>query len=173
MTDPSTWIRDLGLVPHPEGGFYRETQRSRRCTTIVYLLPAGEFSAWHRLRGADEVWHFYAGAPLSLWLLDDAGPREIVLGAGGGFNVQGPTIVALDISGTEVSDNQAPSAGGVFHGVVPAETWQAARPRDGGYALVGCTVAPAFEFDRFEMAGPELIDRWPEHREQGAALLRR
>ena len=144
MTDPSTWIRELGLVPHPEGGFYRETQRSRRCTTIVYLLPAGEFSAWHRLRGADEVWHFYAGAPLSLWLLDDAGPREIVLGAGG-----------------------------VFHGVVPAETWQAARPRDGGYALVGCTVAPAFTFDRFEMAGPELIDRWPEHREQVAALLRR
>jgi predicted cupin superfamily sugar epimerase len=121
------WIRDLQLEPHPEGGFYRETQRSRRCTTIVYLLPEGQFSAWHRLRGADEVWHFYAGTPLSLWLLDDAGPREIVLGGAGGF-----------------------------HGIVPGETWQAARPKGDGWSLVGCTVAPAFTFDRFPGCRAEI-----------------
>jgi uncharacterized protein len=143
--DPAErWIRDLSLVPHPEGGFYRETQRGSRCTTIVYLLPRGGFSAWHRLHGADEVWHFYAGDPLDLFLLDDAGLRQITLGVGG-----------------------------EFHGVVPAGTWQAARPRDGGYALVGCTVAPPFTFERFEMADRTLPDRWPQERERIAGLLRR
>lgn len=143
MSDPGRWIRDLSLVAHPEGGFYRETQRSRRCTTIVYLLPQGEHSAWHRLHEADEVWHYYAGVPLSLWMLDAAGLREIVLG--------GP---------------------GVFHAVVPAETWQAARPRSDGYSLVGCTVAPAFTFERFEMADAGLLDLYPQHRAQVAPLLR-
>lgn len=137
------WIRDLLLEPHPEGGFFRETQRSRRCTTIVYLLPEGEFSAWHRLHGADEVWHFYAGAPLSLWLLDDAGPREIVLGGAGGF-----------------------------HAVVPEETWQAARPRGDGWSLVGCTVAPAFTFDRFALADRTLLDRFPAYRAEIEPFLR-
>ena len=73
--ETARWIRDLSLEPHPEGGFYRETQRSSRCTTIVYLLPQGTFSAWHRIHRADEVWHHYAGDPLELLLLDGAGLR--------------------------------------------------------------------------------------------------
>jgi predicted cupin superfamily sugar epimerase len=139
------WIRDLSMEPHPEGGFYRETQRSSRCTTIVYLLPAGSFSAWHRVHEADEVWHFYAGDPLSLHLLDEGGLREVILGQGA-----------------------------CFHGVAPAETWQAAEPCAGpqGYSLVGCTVAPPFTFERLEMGQPSLLERWPEHGPLITRLLR-
>jgi predicted cupin superfamily sugar epimerase len=135
MSEVDRWIHDLSLAPHPEGGFYRETQRSTRCTTMVYLLPTGSFSTWHRIHGADEVWHFYAGDPLLLHLLDDEGPREQVLGGGA-----------------------------LFHAVVPAGRWQAAEPLGGehGYALVGCTVAPPFTFERLEMGQPSLLERWPQ-----------
>lgn len=150
MTDETArWIRDLSLEPHPEGGFYRETQRSSRCTTIVYLLPQGTFSAFHRIHGADEVWHHYAGDPLSLLLLDSSGLTETTIGA----------------------------SMGIFHAVVPSETWQAARPqpsaRSVGYSLVGCTVAPPFSFQNFEMADERLLEQWPEHRERLLPLLRR
>ena len=78
-------IRQLGLAPHPEGGHFRETYRDRpagggrgRVTAIYYLLEAGHFSAWHRLHGADEVWHHYAGDPLAVHVIDPAGalPRQ-------------------------------------------------------------------------------------------------
>ncbi|MEQ1505758.1 MAG: cupin domain-containing protein [Myxococcota bacterium] len=118
------WIRDLGLEPHPEGGYYRETSRTQRCTTIVYLLRAGQVSAWHRVRDADETWHHYGGDPLALHQLDADGLRTVTLGAG------------------------------TFHAVVPADTWQAATPVGARYSLVGCTVAPPFEFARFELADP-------------------
>lgn len=129
------WIERLRLAPHPEGGFYRETLRSEHATTIYYLLPAGQFSAWHRVHGADEVWHHYAGDLLALATL---GPdREL----------------RREVLGQEV-----------HHAVVPAGVWQAAAPVGDRFALVGCTVAPAFSFDRFELGRREtLVAEFPEH----------
>jgi len=128
-------IRHLALEPHPEGGFYRETFRSAArvstaqrpsrsaLTEIYFLLAAGSFSAWHRVR-SDEVWHWYEGEPLELLL---ASP--------------------------DFSIRQRHSLGRVGAGIepvvtVPADWWQAARPL-GAYALCGCTVAPGFEFEDF------------------------
>ena len=127
--DVQRLIRRLDLAPHPEGGFYRETMRSEHCTTIYFLLPAGQFSAWHRVEGADEVWHHYAGDPLSLHTLDEAGCHRVLLGED------------------------------VHHAVVPAGVWQAATPVGDRYALVGCTVAPAFEFSRFELGTRDDLTR--------------
>ena len=132
-------IARLGLQPHPEGGWYRETFRDEAAflkeeggdraasTAIFYLLEAGQVSAWHRVKDAVEVWHHYAGGPLSLGLAAPDGPAsEVVLG------------VDLDAG-------QSPQV------VVPRGWWQAARPL-GDWTLVGCTVAPGFEFSAFEMA---------------------
>jgi uncharacterized protein len=131
-------VRLLGLMPHPEGGFYRETFRSRSphtpaggrgaSTAIYYLLRDHEVSAWHRVRDADEVWHHYAGAPLELTIAD-GGSR---------------TVVRL---GSDLASGERPQA------MVPAGAWQTARAL-GGWVLVGCTVAPAFELSSFEMAPP-------------------
>ena len=128
-------IRELGLEPHPEGGWFAETYRHKpddggrgASTAIYYLLRAGESSHWHRVRDADEVWHWYAGEPL---LLRMASPRS---GA-----------VEEIILGPDIGAGQRPQA------VVPADWWQAARPL-GDWGLVGCTVSPAFEFSAFEMA---------------------
>ncbi len=127
-------IRALHLAPHPEGGYYRETFRDPRgdakgravSTAIYYLLPAGQSSAWHRVDAA-EIWHFYAGAPLELSICEAGGaPQRLRLG---------PDIVA----------GERPQF------VVPAGVWQAARSL-GAYTLVGCTVAPGFEFSGFELA---------------------
>jgi len=128
-------VRRLELVPHPEGGWYRETLRSAYCTTIMYLLPAGQFSEWHRVRDADEVWHHYAGDHLALHTIDEQGRHErIVLG-----------------------DD-------VHHAIVPASRWQAAVPIGDDWCLVGCTVAPPFEFARFEIADrATLAAAFPEH----------
>lgn len=133
--DVQRLVKRLELVPHPEGGWYRETLRSAYCTTIYYLLPAGQFSAWHRVTDADEVWHHYAGDLLALHLLDDQGLRRIVLG-------------------DEAN----------HHAVVPAGTWQAATPLGDRFSLVGCTVAPPFEFANLELADrAALAARYPEH----------
>lgn len=128
--DADQVIRALELVPHPEGGHYRETWADDASTAIYYLLRSGEESAWHRLRDRAEVWHFYAGAPVRLWM-DHRGP-----GAGGA-----PSVVL----GPDLMVEQEPQA------VVPAGTWQRARSL-GDWSLVGCTVAPPFTFAAFEMA---------------------
>jgi predicted cupin superfamily sugar epimerase len=127
-------IARLGLVPHPEGGHYRETFRHHPAgggrgavTVIYYLLEARERSAWHRV-DATEVWHHYAGAPLQLEIADESGCSTLVLG-------------------TDFA------AGMTAQGVVPAHAWQSARSL-GAWTLVGCTVAPAFEFAGFELAPP-------------------
>ena len=120
-------IEALGLQPHPEGGWFKETFRDRASTAILYLLEAAQVSAWHRVTNAVEVWHHYAGGPLQLGI---AAPDEPVR-----EQVLGPDIFA----------GQAPQV------VVPAGWWQSARPL-GAWTLVGCTVAPAFEFAAFEMA---------------------
>lgn len=128
-------IAALELVPHPEGGHFRETWRApappgtrAAGTAIYYLLRAGERSAWHRIDAA-EIWHFYAGAPLRL-RLRAAGMNETV--------TLGPGVAA----------GQVPQA------VVPPGAWQAAESL-GDYTLVGCTVAPAFDFAHFELAPPD------------------
>jgi predicted cupin superfamily sugar epimerase len=126
-------VRLLELAPHPEGGFYKETfrapaQEAERAasTAIYYLLREGDVSAWHRV-DADEVWHHYAGGTLELSLSSNGRDRSTVR------------------LGTDLAAGERPQA------VVPAGIWQAARPL-GGWVLVGCTVAPAFEFAGFEMA---------------------
>ena len=121
----------LDLKPHPEGGCYRETFRDPReadgrsvGTAIYYLLGEGEASHWHRV-DAVEIWHFHAGAPLELRIAAEAEQR-IVLGA-------------------DLAAGERPQA------VVPTGAWQAARSL-GDWTLVGCTVAPGFDFAGFEMA---------------------
>ncbi|ETR77491.1 cupin [Afipia sp. P52-10] len=129
-------ITRLGLQPHPEGGHYRETFRDRRCdaagraasTAILFLLAHGERSHWHRI-DAVEVWHYYAGAALELTIADDA-LRTVRLG---------PDIV----------NGETPQA------IVPVRAWQAARST-GDWTLVGCTVAPGFDFAGFELAPPDF-----------------
>lgn len=128
-------IRLLGLQPHPEGGHYRETFRDSRTvdagsgraasTAIYFLLRAGEVSRWHRVDTA-EVWHWYAGAPLALSIAEGGHNHQFRLGA-------------------DLAAGERPQA------VVPARAWQQAQSL-GAWTLVGCTVAPAFEFAGFEMA---------------------
>lgn len=129
---PADIIALLDLTPHPEGGHYREMFRDPRQvagrsvgTAIYFLLQAGERSHWHVVDAA-ELWHHYDGAPLELELADGDGRRSLVLG-------------------TDLASGQRPL------GVVPAGTWQAARSL-GDWTLVGCTVAPGFDFAGFELA---------------------
>ena len=125
-------IAALGLTRHPKGGFYRETFRAPdvprgASTSILFLLPAGEQSRWHRV-DADEHWLFHDGDALELLIADPAsGARERI------------------VLGRDVARGERPQA------VVPRGWWQAARPL-GDWTLVGCVVAPAFEFARVERA---------------------
>ncbi|MBV9104415.1 MAG: cupin domain-containing protein [Verrucomicrobia bacterium] len=128
-------IRLLDLKPHPEGGHYRETIRDPMTyagrpvsTAIYFLLAAEEVSHWHRIDSI-EVWHWYAGAPLALSIYAD-----------------GEQIVNVRL-GTDLISGERPQA------FVPAGNWQSARTL-GPWTLAGCTVAPGFQFDRFEMAPP-------------------
>ena len=123
----------LALEPHPEGGHYRETFRDARecrgraCSTAIYfLLKKGEASRWHRIDAA-EIWHWYAGAPLELVVAAEGqGARRHMLGA-------------------NLRSGQRPQA------IVPAHQWQRALST-GEWTLAGCTVAPGFTFDAFELA---------------------
>ena len=132
--DAEAIIRHLDLTPHPEGGHYRETYRdqSRQAgrsvsTAIYFLLRRGECSHWHRVDAA-EIWHWYAGAPLILRISAGAEASTLRLG-------------------TNFAGGEQPQA------VVPASAWQAAESL-GDWTLVGCTVAPGFEFSGFELAAP-------------------
>lgn len=126
----------LSLEPHPEGGHYRETFRDPRTdagdrslsTAIYFLLARGERSHWHRI-DAVEIWHYHAGHALSLQVADDSGMRIIRLG---------PDLAAGDV----------PQA------IVAARAWQAAETT-GDWTLVGCTVAPGFDFATLELAEPD------------------
>ncbi len=130
-------IETLGMQPHPEGGWYVETYRDsppygRRgaMTQIHYLLEVGDLSAWHRVIDATEVWHWSAGAPLALTLSPNGHDAEA--------HRLGPDVLA----------GERP------HVVVPPGCWQTAESL-GSWSLVGCTVAPAFDFSGFEMAPPD------------------
>jgi predicted cupin superfamily sugar epimerase len=130
-------VERLQLAPHPEGGWFRETFRDpatdasgrSRSTAIYYLLGAGDVSEWHRV-DAVEIWHFYAGAPLVLTVSPD------------GHDAQACHL------GPQLEAGQRPQL------VVPAGWWQTATSL-GAWTLVGCTVAPAFDFAGFELAPPD------------------
>ncbi|HEX2841466.1 cupin domain-containing protein [Hyphomicrobium sp.] len=133
--DAGRIIAELGLVPHPEGGHFRETFRDaasdgRRAhsTAIYFLLKAGEVSRWHRV-DAVEVWHWYAGAPLMLATAPPDGDVQMVC--------LGPAVLDGERS----------------QGIVATGHWQQAWSL-GDWTLVGCTVAPGFEFAGFELAPP-------------------
>lgn len=130
----------LHLAPHPEGGWYRETYRSETMipgtragtlrsasTAILFLLPAGAHSAFHRI-ASDELWHHHGGDALEIHLIDGAGRHEV--------RRLGPNVAV----------GESPQV------VVPAGWWQAATPLGGRYTLCGCTVSPGFDFEEFELA---------------------
>ncbi|WP_068116952.1 cupin domain-containing protein [Tropicimonas marinistellae] len=134
---PEKIISHFGLEPHPEGGWYRQTWIEEAAkgrpagTAILYLLSRGERSHWHTV-DATEIWHFYAGSPLTIRLSKtEAGPaREVRLG---------PDFAA----------DQHPQV------IVPKDHWQSALATD-GWSLVGCTVSPGFRFDGFTLAPPDF-----------------
>lgn len=154
MQNSDYWIAHLQLVPHPEGGFFREVYRStedlaaealparfggRRsiATSIIYLLRSGERSVFHRIK-SDETWHFYSGAPLELFWLDEKAPGQA------GRIVLGPQV----------------HQGEHLQWTVPAGVWFASRPLDtdrGDYSLLGCTVSPGFDFSDFEIADQKSL----------------
>jgi predicted cupin superfamily sugar epimerase len=159
-------VSSLGLLPHPEGGFYRETYRSPEIlaasalparfhgeralsTAIYFLVPRGAFSALHRIQ-SDEVWHFYRGAALEIVCIDPDGRRRDVR--------LGPDL----------------DRGDVPQAVVTAGTWFGSRVvGDGELSLVGCTVAPGFDFADFELATRAVLAaRFPAHAGVIAALTR-
>jgi len=161
-----TYIQTLQLLPHPEGGFYRETYRSPQTVTVAraaddlqvprsastgiyFLLERGNFSAFHHIR-SDEMWHFYAGQALEVLELADNGHLRC----------------------TRLGPDMA--LGEVFQHLVPANTWFASRVAAGGaFSLVGCTVAPGFDFADFEMADRmALLAAYPQHRPTILALTR-
>ena len=123
-------IATLKLKPHPEGGWYRETFRDKgrraHSSAIYFLLERGQTSRWHRVDAA-EVWHFYAGAALELLIAKNRRKPE------------------RHLLGNDLAKSEQPQI------MVPAKHWQAARST-GAYTLVGCTVAPGFLFEKFELA---------------------
>ena len=158
------WIAHLGLLAHPEGGHYRETYRSQEnvaashlparfstehpfSTAIYYLLKAPDFSAFHRIR-QDELWHFYHGSGLTIHVITQNGDYQ-----------------ALKLGND-------PRAGQAFQHLVKAGDWFAASVDDAKassidgscFALVGCTVAPGFKFEDFELANQaNLMQAFPQH----------
>ena len=157
------WIERLHLARHPEGGWFRETYRASEAipeaglptrfqgerafsTAILFLLERDDCSALHRLK-SDEMWHFYDGSPLTVHLVAPDGQHR-------------PVLLGRD-----------PERGEQFQAVAPAGYWFGAEMAGAGdFALVGCTVAPGFDFSDFEMADrSDLAERFPQYE----ALIRR
>ena len=154
MNEIEHWINQLNLLPHPEGGFFKEVYRSedqfeardlpRRfsgsrsaSTAIYYMLTAKDFSAFHRIQ-SDEIWHFYAGDPLEIYVIHPDGQSEI------------KRLHASDGAARPMQ-------------IVPFGSWFAAKTT-GAFTLSGCTVAPGFDFADFEMADSrQLIRQFPQH----------
>ena len=151
-------INHYHLLPHPEGGFYRQTYAASEqllknalperfdgnrsfSTAIYFLLPHGNFSAFHRIK-SDEVWHFYEGCPLNIHVIHPNGDYECLK------------------LGSNMIDGES------YQLVVPANAWFASEPVGdaGSFALVGCTVAPGFDFADFELAEADiLVEQYPNH----------
>ena len=150
-------ISHLHLQPHPEGGFYAETYRSKEHiaqqhlpnrfngsrnfgTAIYFLLPESTFSAFHKIE-SDELWHFYEGTSLHVYVITLVGEMHVIK------------------LGSRIEEGE------VYQAVVPAGCWFASKPANAeGYSFVGCTVAPGFDFAGFELAErEELVQLYPEH----------
>lgn len=159
----ATLIKSLSLVRHPEGGWYRETYRCSETapaealperfngdrsfgTAIYFLLGQGDISRLHRIK-SDEIWHFYSGTTLTVHVLTPRGEHKVIK------------------LGTDLA------AGETYQAVVPSGCWFGAEvAAKGGYALVGCTVSPGFDFADFEMGNrDDLVKQYPDHQE----LIRR
>lgn len=153
--DVKYWVEHLGMKAHPEGGYFVEVYRSSEkiphaalpsrysgdrafCTSIYYLLEKGDFSTFHRI-ASDETLHFYAGDPLDVHILDNGGHTRVSLGR-------------------QVDQDQH------LQYTIRAGAWFAAAPApDSAYSLIGCTVAPGFEFADFEMASRSaLLTAYPD-----------
>lgn len=157
MKSASYWVDAYQMLPHPEGGYYAETYRAAGSipqsalpegfsgdrsfgTAIYFLLEPPHFSSLHRIQ-SDEIWHFYAGGPLEISVIDPSGVYRLIR--------LGPD----------------PDAGEVFQAVVPAGSWFGAQPVR-TYALVGCTVAPGFDFSEFELGTRSaLLALFPQYTE--------
>jgi predicted cupin superfamily sugar epimerase len=165
---PDELIARFALQPHPEGGWFRELHRStgqvrraddgrRRAglTVIVFLLTQGQRSRWHRVAGADEVWHHAGGDPLDLWRLPPRGGSAERL-------VLGPLEAAREDGGGPGAPSREPLQ------IMPAGWWQAARSQ-GRWSLLHCCVGPGFDFEDFQL----MADLPPADRPAGAdpALL--
>ncbi len=146
MNGIAEWIRRLGLSPHPEGGYYRETYRSvipaktdpERCssTCIYFLLTEGQRTAWHRVRH-DEMYHFYAGSALEVSLIGDNG------------------ICESHQLGNAIMRGEFPQL------LIPGGVWQSAHCNS-GFSLIGCVVSPGFDFSDFEMSDEsDMKSRFP------------
>ncbi|RXK62123.1 cupin domain-containing protein [Lacibacter luteus] len=160
------YVQQLQLHPHPEGGFYKQTYASseqvaanalperfaasRRFSTAIYFLLSGtDFSAFHRIK-SDELWHFYEGEGLEIYVIHPNGEGELLK------------------LGNKLNE------GFSFQQLVKAGCWFASKTVDeNSYALVGCTVSPGFDFDDFEMAKrEELLNEYPQHKEWIERLCR-
>ncbi|GAB4019480.1 cupin domain-containing protein [Spirosoma koreense] len=152
------YVHAFKLQPHPEGGYFAETYRSAEsiaqsalpqrfvgnrafCTAIYFLLEQQQVSALHRIQ-ADEIWHFYAGGALEVFVIRPAGELSVI----------------------RLGNN--PERGEVFQAVVPAGCWFGSTPASGSaFSLVGCTVAPGFDFADFELADRDtVLSQFPQHR---------
>lgn len=158
MEQATYWIEQLGLAPHPEGGWFRETYRSRETipvaglpsrfdtprsvsTAIYFLLTNGQFSALHRIK-SDELWFFHAGGPLAIHsFTEDGCHHTITLG-------------------------NSPDQGQNLQAMIPAGSWFGAHPvASQAFTLASCTVAPGFDFSDFEMGcRDQLLPLFPQHR---------
>jgi len=157
MITPQQLVQQYALQPHPEGGWYKETYRSRESipqvglpdrfhgervfsTAIYFLLPQGNFSAFHKIK-SDECWHFYAGEALLIYVIQQDGSLDIIE------------------LGNEINKRQS------FQCIVPANCWFASRPAIGSsFCFTGCTVAPGFNFADFELAdATSLSNLYPQH----------
>ncbi|HQN20236.1 MAG TPA: cupin domain-containing protein [Syntrophobacteraceae bacterium] len=157
IEEAARWIEELNLSKHPEGGYYRQTYRSKESvrkehlpdrfsgprafsTAIYYLLPGDEVSRFHRLQ-SDEVWHFHAGSSLTLYIIDDEG-----------------SLVQMEL-GASIERGEA------LQVVIGAGKWFGALVNDpASYSLVGCTVSPGFEYEDFEIGDrQDLIQKFPRH----------
>lgn len=160
MHNSTYWIEKLSLQKHPEGGWFKEVYRDkseivaegfsgkRSCSTsIYYMLESDDYSSFHRIK-SDELWHFYAGTSgVEILWIESKQLHRAKLGA-------------------DIENGEA------FQVVVPKNCWFAARLlNNSGYALMGCTVAPGFDFDDFEMANASLLTEYPEFSEEIEKLL--
>ncbi len=159
MKKAEYYIEKLGLQKHPEGGLFKEVYRSsevikkehlperfhgerHHSTSIYFLLTSDTFSAFHRIK-SDELWHFYVGSAVTVYMIDDDGNYS------------------------EVTVGSNPENDEVFQYAVPAGVWFGAKVNDpDSFTLIGCTVAPGFHFDDFELAKrAELIRDYPQHKD--------